>query len=109
MATFVVLEHPVSTFFTPLTNPPLNNPDNFTNYISRIHFVLQVFFLLPTVGSLVDNRAYFALNPGGTSCLKQTLVPLAAYSSRTAYIFFMLATNVFEQTTGFCLVLKFDL
>ena len=42
-----------------------------------------MFFLLPTVGSLVDSRAYFALNPGGTSSLEQTLVPLAAYSSRT--------------------------
>ena len=46
-----------------------------------------MFFLLPMVGSLVDNRAYFALNPGGTSCLKQTIVPLAAYSSRTVYAF----------------------
>ena len=30
-------------------------------------------------------RAYFALNPGGTSSLEQTPVPLAAYSSRTVY------------------------
>ena len=34
----------------------------------------------------MDSRAYFALKPGGTSSLKQTLVPLAAYSSRTIYI-----------------------
>ena len=45
-----------------------------------------MFFLLPRVGSLVDNRAYFALYPGGTSSLKQTPVPLAAYSSRTVYV-----------------------
>ena len=38
------------------------------------------------MGSLVDNRAYFALYPGGTFSLKQTPVPLAAYSSRTVYI-----------------------
>ena len=36
--------------------------------------------------SLVDNRAHFALYPGGTSSLKQTLVPLAEYSLRTVYI-----------------------
>ena len=44
---------------------------------------------LPTVGSLVDNRAYlsyFALCPGGTSSLEQTPVPLAAHSSRTVCI-----------------------
>ena len=44
-----------------------------------------MFFLLPTVGSLVDNRAYFALYPGGTSSLEQTTVPLAANSLRTVY------------------------
>ena len=49
-------------------------------------------------GSLVDNRAYFALYPGGTSSLKQTPVPLAAYSSRTVYtcIIFKLHT-IFEN------------
>ena len=31
----------------------------------------------------MDNRAYFALYPGGTSSLEQTTVPLAAHSSRT--------------------------
>ena len=46
-----------------------------------------MFFLLPTVGSLVDNRAYFTLYPGGTSNLEQTPAPLAAYSSRTVYLF----------------------
>ena len=44
-------------------------------------------FLFPTVGSLVENRAYFASYPGGTSSLKQTPVSLAAYSSRTVYIY----------------------
>ena len=39
------------------------------------------------VWSLVDNRACFAFYPGGTSSLKRTPVPLAAYSSRTVYIF----------------------
>ena len=45
-------------------------------------------------GSLVDNRAYFVLNPGGTSSLEQTTVPLAAYSSRTVYIFSDLSPSV---------------
>ena len=45
-----------------------------------------MFFLLPTVGSLVDNRAYFALYLGGTSSLEQTTVPIAANSSRTVCI-----------------------
>ena len=34
----------------------------------------------------MDNRAYFALYPGGTSSLEQITVPLAANSSRTVCI-----------------------
>ena len=34
----------------------------------------------------MDNRAYFALYPGGTSSLEQTSVPLAAYTLRTVYL-----------------------
>ena len=33
------------------------------------------------------NRAYFNLQPGGNSSLKQTPVPLATYSLRTIYIY----------------------
>ena len=46
-----------------------------------------MFFLLPTVGSLVDTWAYLALYLGGTPSLRPGSSPLAVYSSTTVYIY----------------------
>ena len=45
-----------------------------------------MFFLLPTVGSLVDTWAYLALYLGGIPALGLVLAPLAVYSSTTVYV-----------------------
>ena len=50
-----------------------------------LNFVQQVFFLLPTEGSLVITRAYPTLYLGGTPSQKTNTIPLAVYSSRTIY------------------------
>ena len=49
--------------------------------------------------NISKNRAYLALYPGGTSSLKQTTAPLAAYSSRTVSIYVNECTSLLCTTS----------